>query len=549
MAKLTYISSEIKNFLPFGNQRTELVLDQHKLTSVTAENGSGKTALTIDAIFFGLFGETYRDLKKDQIVNSINMKDCNTKTVFMSNQDKVEIVRSINPDVFNVFVNGVSMWDDLKRLDRQKALEKFLNVDKRTIENQVLISESAVPFMQMDGPTRKDFVEKMLNIGVFNEIHRETKEEIKSIKPKVAEKEIELRSKKDMLDRLIGIRKDQTEGYDQAEVETMKARLEKGEKVVEGLKEKAEKAKTDYEGKRAGYDAKSRDAASIDERISLLYSLASKSKTEGVCSSCGQTLPEGNDHGHHEAERETAIRELEAKRSEINMEAEKETLISARDEAQAIINNFKNASEKLEGLKLELQEMDRKKPSDTIDAQIEEVNEEYVKLLGEKEDIDEVYADLLDIDRVLKSGVAKAPLISEYIPFFNLRVNEYLEKLGLPILLELDPSFKESVRSRFRQSFTYESFSAGQQARINFAIMMTWRDISKKLSSVDTNLLIIDEFGSRLDDEGVEAVSKCLLELEDTNTICIGPRELVGEFDRKIKIKTVSNFAVVEIKE
>lgn len=544
-SKLVFISNTVKNFLAFGNSKTELILDKHPLTSIVAQNGSGKTAIAIDAIFFGLFGETYRDLKKDQIINSVNMKDCLVETKLLFNgRDEVEIIRGISPDVFNVFINGDSMWDDLNKVGRQKALEKYLNITKKTIANQVLISETSEPFMKMDGPTRKEFVEKMLNIEVFDDIHRQVKEEVKSLKPKVAEKEIELRSKREMQDRLLSVRKEQASGYDPLEVQALQERIAKGEKVVANYRSDAEEAKSDYDSAKENLSSIEQICTRIKWEInSLQNDIDKRNSSDGVCSACGQPLPDGEDHSHDEEER------LEKLKDELETHDLENLQIAfgiKKDEAQAIVDRYKNAVEKLDGLKSDLADMERKKPSETIDDQILEVTTEYDDLMASKEALDEEYADLLDIDKVLKSGVAKAPLISEYIPFFNLQVNKYLEMLGLPILLELDSSFKESVRSRFRQNFTYDSFSTGQQSRINFAIMMTWRDVSQKLSSVSSNLLIIDEFGSKLDDEGVEAVAKVLSELEGTNTICIGPRELIGEYDRKLKIKTVSNFAVME---
>ena len=534
----------VKNFLSFGNTPTELVLDQHPLTAVYAENGTGKTALTIDAIFFGLFGKPYRDLTKDQIVNSINMKDCAVSLDLTQGGKKVEIKRGISPDVFNVFIDGESKWEDLRVLDRQKELEKFLGIDRRSVENQILISEKSEPFMAMDGPTRKAFVEKMLNIEVFDDIHRLVKEETKAIKPKVAEITTKVSSKKEMLDRLIAVRKDQSEGYDEAEVVTLNERIAKGQDVVDKLRERAEAGKSNYQLLKEEFDNLEREYGKVEARLEGLNRSLSSAKGGGSCHACGQDIPEG-DTSHIDSEIAKANEEL----ASYAIDGARTKIYDLRSEVSAGIDKYTTAKERLDGLRDDLRKLESKKPSDTIDDQIVEVAGEYDELMVKKEALDEQYADILELDKVLKSGVAKAPLISEYIPFFNLKVNEYLEALGLPILLELDPAFKETVRSRFRTNFSYSSFSTGQQARINFAILMTWRDISSKLSSVSSNLLIIDEFGSKLDDAGIEAVSNLLGELENTNTICITPREPTGDFNRKLFIKTVSNFAIVEEKE
>nr|CAI3971144.1 SbcC-like subunit of palindrome specific endonuclease [Ochrobactrum phage ORM_20] len=540
--RFEFIKVVIKNFLSFGNTPTELILNEDAITSVSAANGLGKTALAIDSIFFGLFGKTYRDLTKDQIVNSINMKDCLVDLHLTQGGKSIEIKRGISPDIFNVFIDGQSMWDDLRVIDRQKALEKYLGIDRRTVENQILISEKSEPFMAMDGPTRKAFVEKMLNIEIFDDIHRLVKEEVKRLKPKVSEMEIKVRSKKEMLDRLIAVRSEQSDGYDPKEAETLKERIEKGSEVTKVLRTKAEEARDAYNLVKGEFDVLEREYSKCEGKLeSLRRALDKANEPNATCSVCGQTLPDG-DNGHLVEELEAAERELKS----FAIETAREKMETLRADASGCIEKYKIADERLTGLKDELASLEKKKPSETIDDQILEVTGEYDEIMSEKEKLDEEYADALELDKVLKSGVAKAPLISEYIPFFNLKVNEHLEALGLPILLELDPSFKENIRSRFRQNFTYSSFSTGQQARINFAILLTWREISEKISSVSSNLLIIDEFGSKLDEAGIVAIPKLLSALTETNTICITPKTPIGEYDRKLKIKTVSNFSIVE---
>jgi DNA repair exonuclease SbcCD ATPase subunit len=160
--------------------------------------------------------------------------------------------------------------------------------------------------------------------------------------------------------------------------------------------------------------------------------------------------------------------------------------------------------------------------------------------LQEQRNIEEV-ANVL-----LKDTGIKTAIIREYLPVMNKLINKYLNAMDAYIHFELDEAFNESVKSRFRDDFTYASFSEGEKMRIDLAILFTWRQIAKMKNSVNTNLLLLDEiFDSSLDTGGTEELMKILHMLEDVNLYVISHKGdiLHDKFANVIKFDKVKNFS------
>ena len=151
------------------------------------------------------------------------------------------------------------------------------------------------------------------------------------------------------------------------------------------------------------------------------------------------------------------------------------------------------------------------------------------------------------ISEMLKDTGIKTKIIKQYLPAINKLVNQYLQVLDFFVHFNLDESFQETIRSRHRDEFTYDSFSEGEKQRIDLALLFTWRQIAKMKNSVATNLLILAEtFDSSLDHEGVDNLLKILYTLDnDTNIFVISHKGeiLDGKFNSKIEFKKEKNFS------
>ena len=147
----------------------------------------------------------------------------------------------------------------------------------------------------------------------------------------------------------------------------------------------------------------------------------------------------------------------------------------------------------------------------------------------------------------LKDSGIKTRIIKQYIPVMNKLINKYLAAMDFFVDFQLDENFNETIKSRFRDVFSYASFSEGEKMRIDLALLFTWRAVSKLRNSVSTNLLIMDEvFDSSLDNTGTEEFLKILNDLtSDTNVFIISHKgdQLYDKFHSVIRFEKHKNFS------
>ena len=155
------------------------------------------------------------------------------------------------------------------------------------------------------------------------------------------------------------------------------------------------------------------------------------------------------------------------------------------------------------------------------------------------------------MSEMLKDTGIKTKIIKQYLPVMNTLINQYLQVLDFYVHFDLDEEFNETIRSRHRDEFTYDSFSEGEKQRIDLSLLFTWRQIAKMKNSVATNLLILDEtFDSSLDHDGIENLLKILHTLDDdTNTFIISHKGdiLDGKFQSKIEFIKDKNFSKIKV--
>lgn len=148
---------------------------------------------------------------------------------------------------------------------------------------------------------------------------------------------------------------------------------------------------------------------------------------------------------------------------------------------------------------------------------------------------------------MLKDTGIKTKIIKQYIPVINKLTNEYLNILDFFVHFNLDEAFEETIRSRHRDAFSYDSFSEGEKQRIDLSLLFTWRQIAKMKNSVATNLLVLDEtFDSSLDEDGIENLMKIIATVaEDTNVFVISHKSELEDaaFQRKIEFVKEKNFS------
>ena len=187
-------------------------------------------------------------------------------------------------------------------------------------------------------------------------------------------------------------------------------------------------------------------------------------------------------------------------------------------------------------------EAEAKDTLDNLNSTLNKNNQNHEILLRQKETYDIASS-------LLKDGGIKAKIIKQYVPIINKLMNKYLAAMEFFVQFELDEQFNEKIKSRFRDEFTYDSFSEGEKMRIDLSLLFTWRAVAKLRNSVTTNLLIMDEvFDSSLDTTGTDEFLKLITQLtQDTNVFVISHKgdQLFDKFHSNIKFEKVKNFSQI----
>jgi DNA repair exonuclease SbcCD ATPase subunit len=189
----------------------------------------------------------------------------------------------------------------------------------------------------------------------------------------------------------------------------------------------------------------------------------------------------------------------------------------------------------------------KKNTKQNDDTKIQDLTDELLKLSDKLNDLSEEKDVLTAASVLLKDGGIKSKIIKQYVPVINKLIGKYLSAMDFFVQFELDEEFNETIKSRFRDEFSYASFSEGEKMRINLAILFTWRAVAKLRNSVNCNILIMDEvFDSSLDANGTEEFLKIINSLTtDTNTFIISHKgdQLYDKFTNIIKFEKHKNFS------
>jgi len=557
-----------KNLLSTGNYFTEIKLDSTPNTLVVGENGSGKSTM-LDALCFALFGKPFRSINKPQLVNSINGKDCVVEVSLDTNNKNYRIVRGIKPNVFEIYCNGELINQEAASRDYQELLEKYiLKLNYKSFTQIVILgSASFTPFMQLSASDRRAIIEDLLDIQIFSTMNGLVRDKISNNKDLISEKkhEIDLASQKhDMqkkhIEELKQNNDDKVKEYDDeiqlhndtvstllANVGTRSAETEELQFVV------ANKIETEAKVKKI-----TKLESQIESNLSKFRKDISFFQSHDDCPTCRQAIASSfkeeelktldtkvGECEHGLSQLETKLNEEQEKLNDIN---EKQKLINKKQVEIATYNTTITETNKMIARLRKL--VDELKDSKVVT----DLEEQQLKLL--KDSLTELQAALKELieektyyevaSNLLKDTGIKTKIVRQYLPVINKLVNKYLASLDFFVNFNLDESFKETIKSRHRDEFTYNNFSEGEKQRIDMALMLTWRAVAKLKNSSNTNLLILDEtFDSSLDTNGTEELMKILQMLEGVNLFVISHKGdiLQDKFMNVIRFDKEKNFS------
>jgi len=556
-----------KNFLSTGNNFTEIQLDRSSTTLIIGENGAGKSTI-LDALCFGLFGKPFRNINKPQLLNSVNASNCLVEVEFKVGGKDVKVVRGIKPNVFEIYINGKMYNQDANARDYQKYLEQqILKLNYRSFTQVVILGSSTfVPFMQLKARHRREVVEEILDIQIFSLMNMILKQKLKTIEADHRE----LEYKESLTSEKLTLKK----RYIQDIQDNRRKLIQEKTVLISGNEEEIFKKKrkiADLQDDIEGMHEKISNAAKVVEQFDKLNDLNSQLKTKHRshkrlikffeenedCPTCQQHIDEDFKDTMISKENKkyekltVGIKELadklEATKVKINIINEVNQNIQSNNVGIAKENSSIGELEKFNAtLETEVKQLqdgrvDKKDHEEVISLQEEfdTVSKEKNKLREEK-----VYSDA--VRTMLTDQGIKTKIIKQYLPIMNKLINTYLTSMEFYVNFTLDENFDETIKSRYRDDFTYASFSEGEKMRIDLALLFTWRAVAKMKNSANTNLLILDEiFDSSLDGTGTDEFLKILNTLSDENIFVISHKQdaLADKFRSTIRFEKVKNFS------
>ena len=556
-----------KNFLSTGNTPIEIELGKSPTTLVIGKNGSGKSTL-LDALCWALFNKPFRIIKKEQMINTINNSDCEVEIEFDVGTKQYRVKRSVKPNLFEIYENGQLLNQNASSIDYQKYLEhNIMKLNYRSfIQVVILGSSSYEPFMKMKARYRRDVVEEILDVKVFTQMDLILRDQQGQLSKEV----LEMRHKCDLIQtkydteikHFNSLSELNTSGIDdkKAQLENHNKAKQEYTTKIENINKSIKEYKTELEGKEKA-DNKLKQLLKLETKIEQNIDTSNKSikffAENDTCPVCTQSIDR--------TFREQKGEQLHKKCAELETGIKK--LTSEIDKVEEQINYFGNISKKLsdlyvdiakvntsleelnnysdriheEILQLENKQTDSKKIATDLQQLKEEL--EITKLEAEKITNQKKYVDILR--EVLSDKGARGHIIKKYVPIINNLINEHLQAMDFFVSFHLDEEFNETVKSRHRDTFNYNSFSEGEKLRIDLAILFTWRTIAKMKNSVNTNLLILDEiFDSSLDQQGTDDFFKIVNKLRNENIFIISHKGdiLFDKFTHILKFEKYKNF-------
>jgi|TARA_B110000908_G_scaffold133361_1_gene157251 DNA repair exonuclease SbcCD ATPase subunit len=567
--KIHFKKIRYKNVLSSGNAWTEILLDKSKTTLISGSNGSGKSTL-LDAITFALYGKPFRKITKPQLVNSINQKELVTEIEFNIGSKNYKIRRGIKPNFFEIALNDVLIDQDAAVRDYQSYLEQnILKLNYKSFTQIVILgSATYVPFMELPAHGRREIIEDLLDIQVFSTMNTLLKDIVSSNKESIKENgyqkdmvETRIESAKDHNDSIREMKEVEAEkirdkmGAHLKDIENAKAIIETQNDelqiVLDGIIDKPDMQKKSEKAKSLRRDIESQ-MRSHQKELSFY-------KDHDDCPTCKQGIEQAfkagiiSDKDIKVTELMDGLEKLAVKAKEYDdrlsdiskLEDKMRTINLGIGDQRATIKVAKNAlvsyKNELDTAEEEAEAVDMTKLLEYSNT-LNEINARQTELFTEKE-VNSVTAQML------KDGGIKAKIIKQYVPVMNKLINKYLQAFDLFVDFRLDENFNEVIKSRFRDAFSYASFSEGEKLRITLAIMLSWRAVAKLRNSVSTNLLILDEtLDGALDGVGIEMLIDTLHNLNsDDNIFVISHRghQFGDKFMSHVKFDKIKNFSQI----
>lgn len=560
-----------KNFLSTGNIFTEVNLNTTGTTLIVGSNGSGKSTL-LCALTYALFGKPFRNINRPQLLNTITKKDLVVELEFSIGKNNYLIRRGMTPKLFEVHCNDNLLNQSADVRDYQEILEKqILKLNYKTFcQVDILGSASFVPFMQLPLAQRRTVIEDLLDLQIFSTMNVLLKENIQQNNTDLLENEY----KKKLIDEKIRIIKEHITDLKKKSTifinekknniqDLNKKNIEHNntlQQVVLNEKQKIEQlSNINIKGINNKINQYIQIKSDLNATRNILNSEIDFFSNHENCPTCKQGISSDlscEKIGKNETKRQeidNALNKIQKTEESYLEQITHYNLLSTelniiQKEKEQIKSIISQLNWKIDSLNEEIKSASSE--NDTISVnKIEEYESELTECMHIYNDLKEQKQILSIAATLLKDGGIKTKIINQYIPIINKLINKYLSVMDFFVDFQLNSQFEETIKSRFRDEFSYASFSEGEKQRIDLALLFTWRAIAKLRNSMHTNLLILDEvMDSSLDTNSTEMLMQILNTIgTECSLFVISHKEHLNEkFSNIIKFVKHKNFSHIE---
>jgi len=569
---IEFLKVRFKNFGSFGNNFSEIDLNTKKTTLVTGTNGHGKSFALLDSLCFALFGKPFRPINIPQLVNSVNGKQCLVEIEFNKANSHYLIRRGLSPKIFEIIKDGELIDQNAKSKDYQDYLEEhILGFDYAAFKQVVILGKSNfIPFMQLTPAERRKIIEGLLDLDILADMGVYVKGQLASLKVSIAEHDSllkiaheKIKSQKEFID--------QVKNNNAGDIKILDDRIQEYYKQIDEDSLKLKDALSEHKdlGDKVKKIEKKIDSLKdvpmmIVKAEALKETLLEEMKAleeNATCKCCLQVLPPDQKQKHIQEKRRKAEECFEAlkiarkKSTELDELKKEHKILSV--EVSTKIDDIKGFNYRIGNAESNIKQLQKdkkdKEAANNLTALLNSLKESEEKKSDISKKLEAFIQQQIHHDVVydiLKDGGLKSRIIKHYVPIINGLVNKFLGKLNLYVDFTIDEEFKETIRSRYRDAFSYSSFSEGEKQRIDLAILLTWREIAKMKNSLNCNLLIFDEIlDSSLDATGTESFLKILNKMKNKCSIYIISHKadsLVDKFDQTLQFEKKNNFSKIK---
>ena len=539
-----------KNFLSTGNSFTEVNINDAQSHLVIGANGAGKSTM-LDALCFVLFNKPFRKISKSQLVNSINERETSVEIEFRIGGTNYHVIRGIKPNVFEIYRNGTLLDQEAAQKDTQKYLEQsILKFNFKSFTQVVILGSSTfVPFMQLGASVRREVIEDLLDIQIFSRMNNILKDRMKDARETLkdcdhqlamAERNVSSQQKTILnMEKMSGAHKKKM----QKRIGEIDVRMEENHDEIDEFTKKISR----MQDIQAEYDEMR------DMRVKIQGNLDKAERDlkfyweNDECPTCNQVV---SDKTHliegAQSRQKRFIEGLNIITESLNRgNTQIKELKGYADKINSNNHEFKSLQDEMNRL---LSDVNRETPN--IDAEkeiLKQYEDHNLAISHECAEVHKEHDNLKVVGTLLRDSGIKSKIISKFVPIINKSINKYLQKMDTFFNFTLDDEFNEVIKSRYRDDFSYASFSEGEKQKIDLALLFTWRDIAKLKNSAATNLLILDEvFDSSLDDQATEELLKILRGLGDNVNLFVISHKgelLLDKFEKTLRFEKANDFS------